>query len=412
VNARQERLRLASGCYGHDLPAIEVRIQRIVQAIFLDRHGFVRGGVHARTLAPYTPRDMRHIRPEEMFCANAGMPRKWKPLVMNYEEADMATGDYLLGLVHKCKVTADPAVRRQARAAFEGIRRLCHNAFTKNPYGRGWLPKPYGGIIDVGEVFECSVDQYAKISLGLDAYSRELADSRERAAAEDILVAFADWWIEHGYTSNYFGNCCWWWRAKLPHACGLFLYLLALAQRLTGRRKYLREFYRIMQHKDALLNLPRVEVNAANLTIECLERLMALKPGHRRTWLASMRACWEFTRARTQPEGYTLLDLWGSKTFKRVIRVNTGGRAACSGATVAEFLAGRARIRRWTRDRLMRCNHMDMFYHLHPTSQRMPRAYAFEHDDFSGHHFTAWLHAYWKLRRNEEARRSEPLEDA
>jgi hypothetical protein len=362
--------------------------------MFLDRHHFVRVGINVNTLAPYTLEDMAGYQVREMFTVNAGCPYDAKLLIMNYEEADMATGDYLMSLVHKYAVTGEEKVREQVRKVFQAIMLLCHNSFTKNPYGRGWLPKPYLGIVEVGEIFECSVDQYTKIALGLDWYARELATPEERAQAEDALVAFAEWWVDHWYTANYFGNCCWWWKSNMPHSEAWFLYILALAERLTGDKLYAREFTKIMQFQDALFNVQRVETNACNLTTECLERLMALKPGRRRLWREAMQACWEYSRDHTTEEGYCPQRLGRGRAL-----VNNGGRVACTAATASQFLPDGPALRAWGWEVLGKCNRLEMFMHLHPSSHGLPRAFEFELLDLSGHHFTSWLHGYWKLER-------------
>ena len=391
---------LLDGCLGTTLEGLEARAQRIVRAMFLDRQGFVRGGINRETLAPYTLEDMAEYDVQEMFNVNAGCPWEAKKLVMNYEEADMAMGDWLLSLVHKWAVTGDEQVREQARKAYASIMLLVDNAATKNPYGRGWLPKPYLGIVDVGEIFECSVDQYTKIALGLDWYARELATPEERARAEAALVSFADWWADHWYTANYFGNCCWWWKTNMPHPEAWFLYILALAEELTGEKRYAREFNKLMQFQAALLNVQRVETNACNLTAECLERLMTLKPGRRKLWREALTACWEFSREHTTPAGNCPQRLGKSGR----ILVNNGGRVACTAATASQFLPGGEELRAWGRKVLGKCDHREMFYHLHPDSDPLPRSFEFERLDLSGHHFTSWLHGYWKLRRLQPPR--------
>jgi len=385
---------LVEGSYGSTLPEIEARAQRIARAVFLDANGFVRGAVHRRTLAPYTPEDVADYEVREIFSVNAAVPYAYKKLLMNYEEADMATGDYLLSLIHKFQVTGDPAVREAARRVFEAILLLCHNAATRNPYGRGWLPKPYLGIVRVEEVFECSVDQYTKIALALDWYAREIAGAAERARAEENLVAFADWWIDHAYTANYFGNCCWWWCSNMPHPEAWFLYILALAEHLTGERRYAREFGKMLQYHEALFNVQRVETNACNLTAECLERLLALKPGRRLLWLAALRACWEYSREHTTPEGYCPQRLGQGTAI-----VNNGGRVACTAATASRFLPEGPALFAWGREVLAKYTNKNMFLHLHPRTRGLPRAFALERDALSGHHFTSWLHAYWKSER-------------
>jgi len=394
---KKEKLLLVSGVYGRNLPEIEKRVKKIISQLFMDSHNFIRGGVNVKTLSPFILNDLRNYKVKNLFSVNAAIPHNWKKLALNYEEADMATGDYLMGLIEKFKVTKDRKVLQEARKVFNSILFLCQNSFKKNLYGKGWLPKPYGGIIKVKNVFECSVDQYTKIALALDKYRMEIATEKERKKTGDILVSFANWWIDHNYTAIYFGSECQWLEGNFPHATSFFLYILALAQNITARKKYEEEFCKIMKFKKALFNIKEIGANSANLTIESLERLCDLKPQFRKLWISSMKTSWDFSQKKTSQVGYCLQELWDGKK-KIIVNFNTGTRVACSGASVARLLP-QENIIKWCENLLLKCNKKEMFYHIYPIKKRIPKIYEIEKYLFSGHFFTAWFHAHWKLKR-------------
>jgi len=216
MQTTMSRRRLVAGVYGRNPHQIEPRVQAIVDGVFLDRDGLVIGAVKGSTLRPYTPADMRRVPLEQTLGANAAIPHQYKLLIMNYEETGMAHGDYLMAMLEKYKATGDGSAKQRARRAFAAARRLADAVAQTNPYGRGWWPKPYGGMKDLNEMFETSIDQTVKIVLALTQYERELATAAERRWCRMQVRAMADWWIKHHFTTGYFGNCCWWYLH--PHA--------------------------------------------------------------------------------------------------------------------------------------------------------------------------------------------------
>ena len=383
-----------SGRYGDSLSDMEQRIRSIVRQVFIDSHGFVRGAVNIRTLKPFTHQDVAHLKLGEMYTRNANIPWRMKKLIMNYEEADMATGDYLMSLVHKFRATGERTVREQARRVFEAIALLCENSFSTNVLGRGWLPKPYAGIGEVAEMCETSADQYTKITLGLDLYAREVATAAERRRAEGLILAFADWWVEHWYTTSYFGRCLWWWRHNSPHAQGWLLYILALAQELSGERCYGREFTRLWEFRGGLMRADSGGANSTNLGIECMERLWDLRPRRRSFWREALAANWAYCREIARPEGYVM-----HGPPSHLITMNTGPRVACSAAAMLHFVDDPGEVAAWTRRYLSRMDHKEMYLIEHPSTQHVRPGFAFHQGALSGHYYTAWLHAYWKLAR-------------
>jgi len=394
VTADERRRKLVDGTYGENLPEIAERIEAIVEGVFRDSAGFVRGAVNLNTLKPFTHADVERYPLAEMYTRNANIPWKLKKLIMNYEEADMATGDYLMALVHQAAAADDREIRRQARGVFEAICALCDNAAATNSLGPGWLPKPYGGIRDVSEMCETSADQYTKITLALELYARELANKRERDKAHRLIVSFADWWIEHWYTTSYFGRCLWWWRHNSPHGTGWLLYILALAEDITGEPLYGREFELLWEFREGLLNVSGPSGNSMNLGVETAVRLWDLKPDHREFWEQAMIANWDAVRALAAPEGYVVQ---GSPDHR--ITMNTGPRVACSAAAILPWLDDADGTATWARDYMSRQSRAEMFLVDHPDTEHVRPGFWFHENALSGHYFTAWLHAHYKLAR-------------
>ncbi|MBT4817655.1 MAG: hypothetical protein HON70_18260, partial [Lentisphaerae bacterium] len=136
------------GIYGTTPEACESRISNIVQDVFLDRDGLLIGAVKGSTLKPYTQADMKGVPLEKTLGKDLGAPHQYKLVLMNYEETGMAHGDYLMMLCEKYQATRGGEVRSQAATAFQAIQRLADTVAETNPYGRGWWPKPYGGMND------------------------------------------------------------------------------------------------------------------------------------------------------------------------------------------------------------------------------------------------------------------------
>jgi len=277
--------------YGETLEEVEATVQQVVERVFRDEDGLVRSGVYGKTMRPLMLEEVRD-RPHGIGCysENHAMPNRYKPIYNNYENAGQASGKYIRAMLKKYRATGDPAVLGRARQTVRALELLWNNVAEQNPYGRGWLPKPFGGARDVSEMFECSPDQYADVTLGLDRYHDEAADADERLMIERMVASFADWWLEHDYTTSYQGACCWWKRTDFPHATAFFLYLNALAYRVRPQARYAEAFDLWLGLQDGLFNCPRVGVNASGLAIECMERLTALRPDLEPLWRRAAEA--------------------------------------------------------------------------------------------------------------------------
>lgn len=389
------RRALVEGVYGSAPEACAPRIEALVEALFVDAAGLVRGAISGRTLRPYTQRQMGHVPLTQTYCWRGAFPLKYKPVALNYEETGMAQGDYLLAMCHKHRATGEDRARRIADRTYGAIRELAETIGASHPYGWGWWPKPFGGMKDLNEQSETSIDQCTKVMLGLELYESTLARRGDARWCRRFAIAMADWWIEHGYATNYFGNTAYWDLMPAPHAIGGLLYMVQLARSYAGgsrRAGYDEALTYLGQHR-AHFFAPRGALNACNLAIETLCRLEALAPSQRRYWARARRAV-----AQRQFRLTNMRD--GTNVIQGHGRYNTGVRTACSAAALLEHTGRREYDRRCTK--LLRIyNRAERFHHhdqSHPPTR--PNRVNWWFDALSGHAHTAWLHAYWRQHRH------------
>ena len=271
--------------YGESLSEVEATIQKIIETIFRDKSGLILSGVNARTMKP--------LRVEEVterqyglggWYENSSIPRQYKNIGLNFENCHQCAGKYLDGLVDKYIVTQDPKVLGYGKKIVNSTRELWETAAKTHRYGKGWLPKPYAGMNEISEMNESSVDQYADITFGLEKYYNELATLDEKPFLADMFLSFADWWIDHNYTTSYEGATVWWDRVHTLSQ-SYFLYLFELAYSLAPRKKYRDAFdYIFSLAEDALVSKEgpyqghNYSPNTAGIVIESMSRISAINP--------------------------------------------------------------------------------------------------------------------------------------
>jgi len=279
--------------YGRTLDEVEATIEQVAERIFRDDDGILRSCVNGRTMKAMRVEDVKD-RPHGLgtFVENSSVPRSVKTIWLNYENAGQASGNYLEALCAKAQVTGDPQAAELARRTVDAIVTLWENAAkTKHPNGgggRGWFPKPYAGIKDVGEMHECSADQYCDITLGLQSYYHTLANEQEKKKIEEIIISFADWWYNHDYCGVYLGQAIWWKRLEGHSlAASYFLYLNALAYSWRPCRKFQHGFEIWLELREMLFPPDPIWVCGNGIPLECLERLIDLRPDLEDYWRAA-----------------------------------------------------------------------------------------------------------------------------
>ena len=377
--------------YGRNLEEVERTIQEVIERVFRDEDGMLRSGVYGKTMKPITLEAIHDSHVGTGYCSeNHAMRNDLKPVFMNYENAGQTSGKYLVALLQKFARSGHPETLALARRTFDALEQFWNNVAERNPYGRGWIPKPFNGIHDVSDIFECSPDQYCDITLGLDRFYREAADAREKRVIEEMVLSFADWWMEHDYTTTYEGTCDWWKLYPMPHSTGFFLLLNALAFGISPSPKYAAGFdlwFKLA--REGLFNLRGI--NASGLAVECLERLIDLRPEHKMLWLEAADANVEnILRLAARNEIPGEGGKWQFNAF--------AAHHLCAAARMFPDRAYPAKIR----DLLSSYTRRADFYHVsrgQPVSGISPM-YAVDgyRDMFWGESHVSWLHAYWMVK--------------
>lgn len=271
--------------YGENLSEAEATIQDILETIFRDESGLLMSGVNARTMKP--------LREEEVTDRKYGLggwyetsriPRQYRSVGMNFENCHQCSGKYLDGLVDKYAVTKDPKDLANAKRIVDATIEVWETVTKTHIYGKGWMPKPYAGMNEISEMYESSVDQYADITLGLEKYYHELATPEERVVLAEMFLSFADWWIDHNYTTGYEGMTVWWDRVHTL-AQAYFLYLFELAYSLAPRKKYRDAFDYIFSlggdklvSREGAYDGENYNPNTSGIVIEAMSRIARINP--------------------------------------------------------------------------------------------------------------------------------------
>jgi dienelactone hydrolase len=276
--------------YGKTFEEVEATAQEVIERVFRDEDGILRSGVNGRTMKPLKNAEVLD-RPNGKggYPEHSAMPDALKAVWLNYENAGEASGAYLMALCLKYEATRDPKVRELARRTLHAVVTLWRNASPpagNGGGGRGWFPKPYGGIHKLAGIEECSADQYAGITLGLHAYHRTLADAAEKKQIEEVIVSFSDWWHDHDHSGIYFGKPIWWKRLEWhPMAAAYFLYLHALAESWRPSAKSRQGFETWLALKTTLLRPDKpTGITMHGLPVLCLEQLRLLRPELDAVW--------------------------------------------------------------------------------------------------------------------------------
>jgi len=380
--------------YGESPEEIEATIQEVVERIFRDEDGAIRSGVYGRTMKPLTPDDVKD-RPYGIgtYAENANMPGHYKPVWLNYENMIQASGKYLGAMTDKYGMSGDPLALERARRTFEALKTLWDNVAEQNSYGRGWMPKPYAGIHDVGLMTGSSVDQYTDLTVGLETFYRGPATCTEKTIIEDMIISFADWMIEYNYTFEHMGNMCRWHIGNPPLSTAYFLYLHTLAHSFSPRRKYAEGFDHWLEMNRLLFGPKRCGLNTTGLVLKCMLRLLELRPEYCHLWRRAAAVSAEYSVGRIDATEDHFVKVSGSVQEK-----HNGAYFMC----VAHKLLPEMGYDDKARECLKAYRRRADFYHLSRGQRVHGLSPIIAGDDYrntfwaEGH--INWLHAYWTLK--------------
>lgn len=225
------------------LASIEKTMHNFVMQRMLDDDGLCRSMLCAETLKPWTQENVSKLDQRRMMDMFQNSPDIAG--CVNYENALMATSEFALSQILKHRVTNDAAARDLAHRCICGLLAVIDEG---RHYMPGWLPKPFGGVSHARDSHEMSVDQYTKTVVALHAW-RPLADTKERAAIDQFFIDAADFFIarkwRHAYRHRTIVTA-----ATHHHALGLYVPLVVLAAKASGKDRYLAE----LSHFDEPIN--------------------------------------------------------------------------------------------------------------------------------------------------------------
>lgn len=229
-----------------ELAAIEKVMHDFVVQRMLDPDGLCRSMLCAETLRPWTKENVSQLDQQRM----ADMFQNSPDIAgcVTYENALMATGEFALSQIERHRVTHETSARDLAHRCIRGLLAVIDRGRNYMP---GWLPKPFGGVSHARDSHEMSVDQYTKAVIALHAW-RPLADAQEQAAIDQFFIDAADFFIarkwRHAYRHRTIVTA-----ATHHHALGLYVPLVTLAAKASGKPRYLTELGNFDQPINAAL---------------------------------------------------------------------------------------------------------------------------------------------------------------
>lgn len=348
--------------------------QRLVVSRLRDADGLCRSFLKAETLAPFPngelfePRWHRDMsdwfqnHPDRSGC-------------LTYENAIMATGEFAMSEVARFRVTGDRNAHDGGRRAIRAILAVIKEGRLYMP---GYLPKPFGGIPRARYSHEMSPDQYTKALAALHTW-RPLADRDERARIDEFTVDAADFFVARRFRHSY--------RHRTivsadthHHALGLFVPLIHLAAKTSGRDSYLAHAELFNAALDAsATNVGLANFNMTSLMIEGFA--LAIEAGCTDPRLPGlMRILWEQSARNIDATGA------GFDEGKSERRTSESARIAGVATLVSSLDPQIPVVATATR----------VLAHLESLEQmqeyRVPGA-------ISSTSVTSWLLAYWRIRQ-------------
>lgn len=228
------------------LSPIEKIMHDFVMQRMLDGDGLCRSMLCAETLLPWTKDNVSKLdqrRMADMFQNSPDIAG-----CVTYENALMATGEFTASQIARYHVTKDETARELAHRCIRGLLAVIEEGRHHMP---GWLPKPFGGVSRARDSHEMSVDQYTKAVVALHAW-RPQAEAKEQALIDRFFIDAADFFIarkwRHAYRHRTIVTA-----ATHHHALGLYVPLVVLAAKRSGKESYVAELANFDEALDAAL---------------------------------------------------------------------------------------------------------------------------------------------------------------
>lgn len=371
------------------LARYEVDIRRYFESHMVDPDGIVYDGINCDTRRPFTKREAAAVTAEVWGVKTISAPPRFGPF-LNYEDSDMATGDYLASQIYRFLLTGAGDARDAVGRSYHALRRIAEEGSKREG---GFLPKPYGGLKGAAHSGETSADQYCKVVLALDLFRRSVASRPQREQARDLILAFADYWDRHYCTTIYFGELCHW---NYSHPVAFLLYLMSLAHRLSRRKVFQRWHELLFERRGWLFRVPYCSGNMGNMIVRSMDRLHGLRPDASTLWRRAIRHNLRLAFESLHPCGYCLPNPTGSPPPPYLYGVST--QLASAAVCAADRMGGKQPLRRGA-EILEKTGAEGLVYHMRflGRSDRRP-AHQVQAKKVSGYYMAGWQLAYWHRR--------------
>jgi len=204
-------------------------IEKLFDEVILDEHNVLYSLLKLSVMRPFKKDDFTERDVHLVVVGKESLPASD---FLNYENSGMVQGVFLSAMCLKYRVTNDPNALAKARRTYQGLRKIYELSQSVAP---GFFCKPWG----FQTMDETSSDQYVYSMTGMDDYY-ELATPGEQQEIRQMIVAMANFWLEHHYDWKYYGRPLHW-----PE--GRFISFMALAMKYGGDRRFKDELKRLME---------------------------------------------------------------------------------------------------------------------------------------------------------------------
>ena len=212
-------------------------IDTLVNKCLVDRHGLLRSAINADTMQPFNP----HFFDNKEYLQYPGQNWDDHGDLIHYENVGMSSGAYLAAMSLKHKATGCEKALVAAQRTFKGIVWLYDLSQQVEP---GFYCKCYGGVLS----HEISSDQYIYTFAGLDEYY-PFAEKEEQTLIEKMIEEMVRFWMRKNYSYPYFGKPLNWPIERFP----AFAWL---AYHYSGKKEFLDEFQRLLEHPATQNKIP------------------------------------------------------------------------------------------------------------------------------------------------------------
>ena len=364
------------------LAASESRIADFVENRMTDEHGLLFSHLHARTLKPWTKKQIEKFGIELPYYSRRRGDTAGQ---LAYEDSLMATGEYAKSLILKFMATGDATALARAAGPVSALLRVLEEGRKYEP---GFLPKPHGGMLRAAFSHEISVDQYIKTITALRMWQSYCGPARKKII-DEYFVAIADYHLArkfvHPRRESFIVT-----PENRTHGIALFIPILVLAHKITGQEEYresIGRFGRVLA--DLLKGKPPTNCNIVSLFMEGFD--LALREGHGDDRLKQLiEKLWRARMRDSESRGLWNDDPGQTFSSSRALRI------AAFAPIVDRYVTG---AEAWKVGIHLLKNMTDPKTMLYDNSKNNQRSGYYPNLTICETSITSWLAGYWGLRR-------------